>query len=112
MFINENTKEYPRFIGDLQLLHPGTTTDTLPDGWALVEETSMPEPQSGKGVFEAEPKQINGVWKQQWETRDLTPVELVKIEEHNAKVREFFANLEAAQVGESLIADEDAPNTI
>jgi hypothetical protein len=97
MFINKITKEYPRFIGDLQLLHPNVTLDNLPDDWALVEETSMPETQSGKGVFEAKPKEINGVWKQQWATRDLTTEEIAKIDAHNLKVREFLNKLEAVQ---------------
>jgi hypothetical protein len=97
MFINKITKEYPRFIGDLQLLNPDATLDNVPDDWALVEETPMPESQSGKGIFESEPKEVNGVWKQQWVIRDLTSEELAKIEAHNLKVNDFFADLLAVQ---------------
>lgn len=97
MFINKITKEYPRFIGDLQLLYPDATLDNVPDDWALVEESPMPEYQSGKGIFEAEPQQINSVWKQQWLVRDLTAEEIAKIEAHNLKVREFLDQLEAVQ---------------
>ncbi len=78
MFINKITKEYPRFIGDLQLLYPDATLDNVPDDWALVEESPMPEYQSGEGIFETEPQQINGVWKQQWLVRDLTTEEITK----------------------------------
>jgi hypothetical protein len=97
MFINKITKEYPRFIGDLQLLYPDATLDNVPDDWALVEESPMPEYQSGKGIFETEPQQINGVWKQQWLVRDLTTEEITKIEAHTLKVREFLDQLEAVQ---------------
>ena len=102
MFINKITKDYPRFIGDIQLLDPNATQDNLPDDWALVEETPMPEYQLGKGIFELEPKEIDGVWKQQWTTRDLTAEEIIKIEAHNSKVNEFLAKLAAVQ-------DEEMP---
>jgi hypothetical protein len=97
MFINKITKEYPTFIGDLQLLYPDATLDNVPDDWALVEESPMPEYQSGEGIFETEPQQVNGVWKQQWLVRDLTTEEITKIEAHNLKVREFLDQLEAVQ---------------
>lgn len=97
MFINKITKEYPRYIGDIQLLHPDATLDNLPNDWVLVEETLRPENQDGKAIYESAPQEINGVWKQQWEIRDLTDEEIARIEAHNLKIREFLDQLEAVQ---------------
>jgi hypothetical protein len=97
MFINKITKEYPRFIGDLQLLHPDATLDNLPNDWVLVEVTPRPENQDGKAIYESTPQEINGAWKQQWVIRDLTAEEIARINEHDLKIKEFIAKLEAVQ---------------
>ena len=97
MFINKITKEYPRFIGDLQLLYPDATLDNLPNEWVLVEKTPRPENQDGKAIYESTPEEINGVWKQQWEIRNLTDEEVARIDEHNLKIKDFISRLEAVQ---------------
>ena len=97
MFINTITKEYPRFIGDIQLLHPNATENDLPDGWALVVETPKPEYQEGKAIYEIAPKEVGGVWTQQWNVRDFNAEELEIHRKNDKKVGEFLAKLKAVQ---------------
>jgi hypothetical protein len=76
IFINTNTNEYPRHIGDIQILYPyHKGEDFLPDGWHLVEPTAHPTITSEQTVEESFPVNIDGKWKQSWVVRDLTDSE-------------------------------------
>jgi|688.fasta_scaffold1033589_2 hypothetical protein len=97
MFINKITKEYPRFIGDIQILHPEATLENLPEDWILVATTPKPEYQEGKAIYEIAPEEINGYWTQQWNVRDFNAEELEMHRKNNEKVSEFLAKLEAVQ---------------
>jgi hypothetical protein len=108
-YINENTGEYPRFIGDLQLLNPTATPDNLPDEWAVVVSTPQPEYQEGKNIYEGEPVKIDGVWTQQWVVRDMTTEELAQVEAQKQKVADFLKSLEDAK---SDLVNEEAENPI
>lgn len=70
-YINTNTNEYPKHIGDLYL-EGWNDGDNLPDGWFLVKETQMPEVNEGQAVRESMPIFINDQWTQQWELYDIT----------------------------------------
>jgi hypothetical protein len=69
--------EYPRHIGDIVLAHPDFKEgDDLPDGWHKVKETQPPKPAADELVVEAAPKQVKGVWTQQWTQRPMTAEEI------------------------------------
>lgn len=100
LFISPNN-EYPRHIGDIQLLNPNWNPgQDLPEGWTSVEYTEAPETSGIAIAFEVFPKEIDGVWYQSWDTRDLTQQELDAIELN--KVRAKVSN------GESLTEAEAA----
>jgi hypothetical protein len=87
-YIKLATLEYPRHEGDIRNEYPEITEDqTGPDfpcpaTYALVEDTPCPEFVFDTQVaYEIEPVQINGVWKQVWEVRDLTAEEIANREE-------------------------------
>jgi hypothetical protein len=62
--------------------------DDLPEGWVLVAETERPEPGANQVTVEAAPKEIKGVWTQQWLVRDMTTEELERRDAPaNAKAR-------------------------
>lgn len=70
-------KEYPRYPGDIQLEHPEWSVEApLPEGWVFVEDTTPPSTGLGQTLYVGEPEQIDGIWKQSWLVRDLTPEEL------------------------------------
>jgi hypothetical protein len=77
IYLNTITNEYPRYIGDLYLIGY-EDGQTLPDGWVEVIETIAPDIQDGKINYEETPIEIDGVWTQQWATRDLTQEEIDK----------------------------------
>lgn len=63
LFINEDTNEYPRFQGDV---------DLNPDAaWAIVDETPMPdEVTEGKIWVEDAPLNTKTGWKRTWQLVD------------------------------------------
>jgi hypothetical protein len=69
--------EYPRHIGDVQLVIPGWKTgDPLPDGWQAVVETDPPYASEYEVLYESPPQEVDGVITQVWTVRDLTDEEL------------------------------------
>jgi hypothetical protein len=67
IFINELTGEYPRFVGDLQLLDPTwSETDPLAEGWADVEADDPPEEWLNNWI-EIAPIKVDGKWKRAFE---------------------------------------------
>lgn len=76
LYINANG-EYPRHIGDVQLINPDFKAgDELPDGWELVVPTAKPNAKSGYRVVETSPKKVEDFYYQQWEIKKLTSEEL------------------------------------
>lgn len=76
IYISPNN-EYPRHYGDIMLDAPGWNLgDELPEGWHKVAETEMPTAGLDQIVIESEPKEIKGVWTQQWIVREMTPEEI------------------------------------
>lgn len=76
-YINVDTGEYPRHIGDLQLLYPGITEENIPSVWMVVSYQEPPainwEIQT---AYEIPPIFENGNWIMQWAVRDLTEEEM------------------------------------
>ena len=59
LYINQDTNEYPRHPGDVEL-NPTAN-------WAEVTRTEpVGQPAAGKVWVEDAPQKISGVWKQQW----------------------------------------------
>lgn len=74
--------EYPRHIGDIQLVKKGWQEgDALPEGWQAVAEIDYPIAKEGYIIFEDYPIEVEGVLTQNWQTRKMTPEE---IERRNA----------------------------
>ena len=69
--------EYPRHPGDIQIASPEWETGMpLPSGWIEVTPVTPPTPSSSQVLEELFPIQENGVWRQNWQLRDLTEEEL------------------------------------
>lgn len=96
--------QYPRHYGDIQLAAKGWKLgDKLPEGWHKVEETTMPKPGTDQLVIEAAPKEIKGVWTQQWTVRDMTAEELERRDAPaNAKAKLIALGLTEIEV-EALV---------
>jgi hypothetical protein len=82
-YIKLSTLEYPRHEGDIRLEYPEITEDQTgdsfpcPETYALVTPIQIPECNyKTQCVVELQPKQIDGVWIQQFLVRDLTVEEL------------------------------------
>tara|TARA_R110000796_G_scaffold250692_1_gene380212 strand:- start:99 stop:428 length:330 start_codon:yes stop_codon:yes gene_type:complete len=81
--------EYPRHIGDIQLVKKGWSEgDTLPTGWQTVAETEKPTAGTDQVTYDSGPVTIDGVLSQGWTVRDLTTEELARRDAPaNAKAR-------------------------
>ena len=88
LFINAQG-EYPRHIGDVQLVKKGWSEgDALPTGWQAVVETERPLPSAGQITVEDAPVEIDGVMTQNWLVRDMTAEEVARRDAPaNAKAR-------------------------
>jgi hypothetical protein len=75
IFLNVNTSEYPRFVGDLELLG-WQNGEPLPEGWVEVIQDPIPEIENTQTYIENLPQLIDGVWKITWTVRDLTEEEV------------------------------------
>lgn len=81
IFYNTETKEYPRHIGDLELLG-WQVGESLPENWVEVEYVDPPSVSPEETYYPAsEPILIDGVYKVAWNTRFWTEEELQAIEE-------------------------------
>jgi hypothetical protein len=71
--------EYPRHIGDVQLVKKGwSESDALPTGWQAVVETERPAAGIGQLTYDSGPVDVDGVLSQGWTVRDLTAEELAR----------------------------------
>ena len=79
LFINTDTMEYPRHMGDI--------ANEPNANWAEVERTTMLEYAVGQAPYELTPILVNNTWTQQWAIRDLTPEEL--LQEKQLRLQQF-----------------------
>ena len=78
LYINPEN-EYPRHIGDINIISPNFVEgNTLPVGWKKVEQTTRPIPGKDKLSVEAFPVEVSGVMKQKWVVRNMTADELAR----------------------------------
>ena len=103
LYINSDN-EYPRHIGDVQLIKSGFKDgDTLPTGWLKVEESERPTAGTDQVTVEGKPEEVNGVMTQSWTVRDLTQAELDRRDAPaNAKAKLIALGLTQAEV-EALV---------
>lgn len=66
---------YPRHEGDIRIEHPEFDGINVPEGWAHVEETELPELGERQEHREIEPEQIDGVWFRRWTVHQFTQEE-------------------------------------
>jgi hypothetical protein len=99
LYINSNN-EYPRHIGDIQLVKAGFKDgDVLPTGWTQVEESERPAAGADKVSVEVAPVEVDGIMTQQWLVRDLTQAELDRRDAPaNAKAKLIELGLTEAEV--------------
>lgn len=84
-YFNTITKEYPRHMGDLQLLGWQENTE-LPEGWVEVTETQTPLITPGQTYDMIEPKLVDNIWITQFIVRDRTEEEIQKQKDLTAKI--------------------------
>jgi len=99
LYINSEN-EYPRHIGDVQLVKSGFKDgDVLPTGWTQVEESERPTSGTDQVTVEGIPEEIDGVITQSWVVRDLTQAELDRRNAPaNAKAKLIELGLTEAEV--------------
>ena len=99
LYINAQN-EYPRHIGDVQLISPNFVEgNTLPVGWQAVTETTRPIPGKDKLSVEAFPVEVEGVMTQSWTVRKMTADELGRRDAPaNAKAKLIALGLTEAEV--------------
>lgn len=91
-YIKISTKEYPRYYGDIQLEYPDWNLgDPLPEDWAEVEPTPLPELGPTQIVEDTFAEKINGKWKQGWIVKTFSQEEFDQREKQNALNRVYFA---------------------
>ena len=98
--------EYPRHIGDVQLVKKGWAEgDTLPTGWQAVVETERTTAGTDQLTYDSGPIDVDGVLSQGWAVRDLTAEELARRDAPaNAKARLVELGLTEVEV-QALISD-------
>jgi hypothetical protein len=86
VYLNTLNNEYPLYIGDLNLL--GIEENNIPENFFLVEDSEMPETTQNQTVVEVFPKSIDGIWKKQWEIKNLSEkdIEQLKINDIRSKL--------------------------
>jgi len=99
LYINSDN-EYPRHIGDIQLVKKGFKDgDTLPTGWLKVEESERPTAGTDQVTVEGAPAEVDGVMTQSWTVRDMTQAELDRRDAPaNAKAKLIALGLTEAEV--------------
>ena len=71
--------EYPRHIGDIQLVKKDWQEgDALPTGWQAVVETERPVALKYQVAYYSVPVGCDGVLTQGWTVRDLTNEEIAR----------------------------------
>jgi hypothetical protein len=77
IYLNTKTNEYPRHVGDLELLG-WKLGDSLPENWVEVEYTEPPAVEEGQTCDQLAPTQDeDGIWRIHWsEVRPLNSAEL------------------------------------
>lgn len=97
--------EYPRHIGDVQLVKGGWKEgDTLPEGWKAVVETARPVAGADQVAYDSGAVEIDGVLTQGWTIRDLTSEEIERRDAPaNAKARLESLGFTSAEI-QALVA--------
>lgn len=92
-YINVDTLEYPRFEGDIRLIHPEISNEFVcPPCFMRVEETERPVHDSAtQYVIEDNPKKINNKYVQQWRIENYTPDELYMLQTKPTDVNRIYA---------------------
>lgn len=75
IYYNTVTQEYPRHIGDLQLMG-WQVGEPLPENWVEVTFVEQPDVEDGKVAVETLPIENDGTWYVSWTTRDITQEEI------------------------------------
>lgn len=80
MYIDTNTDRYPLYPGDIiREVEGWSMGDALPSGWYAVTPSELPEISANETYTELAPIQVDGIYTQQWGTRDLTAEELERV---------------------------------
>lgn len=78
LYLNPETREYPRYTGDIQLIKSGwEPTDKLPKPWVEVIVVEPPAVADDETAYEVYPEEINGQWQMKWAVRKLNDDEIL-----------------------------------
>jgi hypothetical protein len=75
IYINTQTLEYPRHIGDIQLVYPDATYDNVPEVFQKVQEAEVPECSSSERFEELSPVFDGTQWNQVFVVKAVTEQE-------------------------------------
>jgi hypothetical protein len=75
LYLNTETNEYPRYVGDLELLG-WKLGEELPLNWVEVIQDPTPHITENETYYLEFPQLIDGIWKAVWTIRNLTPEEI------------------------------------
>ncbi len=87
-YLNLNTMEYPRHIGDI-MLDGWNQQDPIPSNWVEIEYVNPPVINNDQKLIVGQPVQNNGIWTHVWEIVPKTEEDYEyerKIAEKNAKI--------------------------
>jgi hypothetical protein len=78
LFYNTKTQEYPRYVGDLQLLG-WNIGEPLPENWVEVENNSPAIDVATQTFTEELPELVDGRYVRKYQVRNFLPEELVEL---------------------------------
>lgn len=78
LFYNTKTKEYPRYVADLEELG-WSVGQLLPENWVEVEDNAPILDIPNQTFTELLPELVDGKYVRKYQVRDLTPEELAEL---------------------------------
>lgn len=105
-FYNPETGEYPRYLGDIQLIDPNwNDTQPLPEPWVEVLDIPIPTLTANQVYEDGEPiKNKNGTYKRNIIIRDRTAEELRAIKLYEIK-NKVFVGIKLTQEEAALLTE-------
>jgi hypothetical protein len=86
IYIGPN-EQYPRYVGDIILENRlWSFGDQLPDGWAEVEESEVPEQRPGYTMVEDFPNFVDGKYIRSWSFIKKTDEQIEKEQQHQQEL--------------------------
>lgn len=88
-YFNTVTKEYPRHIGDLQLIYGNIDESQIPEEWVSVELDAEPEIGKYQYLEAKEPEHSGTQWIQGWIVRDMNAEQRAHVDQRESEKNEL-----------------------